>query len=85
MKFFEIKKPYYSLIRAESKKDALEIYAGNVADIEWRTLESISEKSEAYAALKFAQKMKNYLTLEEILEDLEDVRKKILISEAESK
>ncbi|MEH7758189.1 hypothetical protein [Bacillus pumilus] len=34
MKFFKVTKPYYALIKAESKKNALKLYTDEVADDE---------------------------------------------------
>jgi hypothetical protein len=56
MKFFEVHEPYYALIKALDKEQAIKEYLEVVADDEDGTLESeIKEVERDYALVKFSR------------------------------
>lgn len=73
MKFYEVHDPYYALIKAKTKENAMTIYTDVVADDEEGELaENIKEVTGLYAAAKFSRIMedKEFIPFEEVLEDL---------------
>ena len=56
MKYFEVNEPYYALIKAPSKKRALEIYTETVSEDDDGTLrEEMMEVNRDYALVKFSR------------------------------
>ncbi|MCM3216125.1 hypothetical protein M3612_16625 [Niallia taxi] len=54
MKYFEVNEPYYALIKAQSKKQAMEIYTKKVSEDNEGTLkEEMMEVNRDYALVKF--------------------------------
>lgn len=74
MKFYEVHDPYYALIKAKTKENAMTIYTDVVADDEEGELaENIKEVTGLYAAAKFSRipgEDKELIPFEEVLEDL---------------
>lgn len=54
MKFFEIQTPYYALLKADTKDNALGVYVKFVADNDGSLGETIKEVDRDYALVKFA-------------------------------
>lgn len=71
MKFYEVHDPYYALIKAKTKENAMTIYTDVVADDEEGELaENIKEVTGLYAAAKFSrimEKIKNLYHLKKSL------------------
>ena len=56
MKYFEVNEPYYALIKAPSKKRALEIYTETISEDDDGTLsEEMMEVNRDYALVKFSR------------------------------
>ncbi|WP_242730858.1 hypothetical protein [Bacillus altitudinis] len=74
LKFYEVHDPYYALIKAKTKENAMTIYTDVVADDEEGELaENIKEVTGLYAAAKFSRipgEDKELIPFEEVLEDL---------------
>ncbi|MBS4748196.1 hypothetical protein [Bacillus altitudinis] len=74
MKFYEVHDPYYALIKAKTKENAMTIYTDVVADDEDGELtENIKEVAALYAAVKYSRipgEDKELIPFEEVLEDL---------------
>lgn len=70
-KFFEFKDPYFALIKAKNKKEAIKIYMEFIAEDEKNSLkEEIQQVSRDYALLKFSESatdFKDFSTLESII------------------
>ncbi|MHC2450284.1 hypothetical protein ACUXP3_000882 [Bacillus altitudinis] len=74
MKFYEVHDPYYALIKAKTKENAMTIYTDVVADDEEGELaENIKEVTGLYAATKYSRctgEDKELIPFKEVLEDL---------------
>lgn len=56
MKFYEVNEPYYALIKAKTKENAMTIYTDVVADDEEGELaENIKEVTGLYAAIRYSR------------------------------
>lgn len=56
MKYFEVNEPYYALIKAPTKKRAMEIYTETVSEDDDRSLsEEMMEVNRDYALVKFSR------------------------------
>lgn len=83
MKFYEVHDPYYALIKAKTKENAMTIYTDVVADDEEGELaENIKEVTGLYAAAKFSRILgedKELIPVEEVLKDLTSEEEMTLI------
>ncbi|WP_342498205.1 hypothetical protein [Bacillus sp. FSL M8-0350] len=82
MKFFKVTKPYYALIKAQSKENALKLYTDDVADDEGgRLAEDMYEIDELEAGKlhgKTIDESGKKLTVNEVIEDLASVEEMVL-------
>lgn len=79
MKFYEVNEPYYALIKAKSKENAVRIYDDNVAD-DGDELK-ISEVTETYAAIRHSRTLGEDgkpLSVKEMLEDITNDNEMVL-------
>ncbi|MEK4049875.1 hypothetical protein [Bacillus sp. FSL K6-2839] len=79
MKFYEVHDPYYALIKAHNKEDAIRIYTDNVAD-DGDKLE-ITEVTETYAAVRHSRTYDEDgkpLSVKAVLEDIINDNKMVL-------
>ncbi|MEK4789360.1 hypothetical protein [Bacillus sp. FSL K6-2971] len=74
MKFYEVHDPYYALIKAKTKENAMTIYTDVVADDEEGELaENIKEVTGLYAAIRYSRTVGEdgkTIPFEEVLQDL---------------
>lgn len=70
MKYFEVKDPYYALIPAQSKEEAIQIYVDEIAEDDDNCLENeMVEVTQLYAFTKFADALKDeFKTIGEALD-----------------
>lgn len=84
MKFFEVSNPYYSLIKANTKEKAMELYTKNVADDEGELNDEMTEVGGVYAAMRHARapgEDKELLPLEEALKEITSDDEMVLLIE----
>ena len=55
MRYFEIKEPYYALIKAETKEESIKIYVENVGDDEGNLKDEVKELDYYTALGKFCR------------------------------
>lgn len=55
MKFFEVHYPYYALLKANDKEEAMQLYTECVADDDGTLHEEIEEVERDYALVKFSR------------------------------
>lgn len=80
MKYFEIKEPYYALIKAESEELAIQVYVENVADDEDNTLqEEIIELGRDAALGKYVKCLNGDMLLSVVLKEFDEAEDLLLI------
>ncbi|WHX70737.1 hypothetical protein [Bacillus altitudinis] len=82
MKFYEVHDPYYALIKAKTKENAMTIYTDTVADDDGGLSEEITEVTEAYAAIIYSRvngEDNNVIPVKEVLEHLTNEEEMVLI------
>lgn len=55
MKFYEVHFPYYALLKANDKEEAMQLYTECVADDDGSLYEEIKEVERGYALIKFSR------------------------------
>lgn len=55
MKFYEVHYPYYALLKANDKEEAMQLYTECVADDDGTLHEEIEEVERDYALVKFSR------------------------------
>jgi hypothetical protein len=55
MKFYEVHYPYYALLKANDKEEAMQLYTECVADDDGSLHEEIKEVERDYALIKFSR------------------------------
>lgn len=83
MKYFEIKTPYYGLMKAKTGEEAVNVYVETVADDDQDNplIEEINEVDRDYALIKYAQATDEEGTIqsaEDILKSFNDGKASIL-------
>lgn len=82
MKYFEAYDPYYALIKAETKKEALKIFTEYVAEDEGSLEDELKEVDQFYALLKFGRatgEEGNEVPFKEVLDSFSDNDIKLLL------
>lgn len=82
MKFFEIHSPYYALLKAETKEEAIATYAEFVAEDDGTLHDEIKEVDRDYALVSFsrgATEDKTIVPIPEILEDFQSEGSSVLL------
>lgn len=83
--YFEFRYPYYALIRAKNKKEAIKIYRTEIAEDEKN--EEVKEVAKEYALGKFAvaiyKEDKEEYTLVELIEDFSEAINYVLLIDGE--
>ncbi|MCY7680166.1 MULTISPECIES: hypothetical protein [Bacillus] len=82
MKFYEVHDPYYALIKAKTKENAMTIYTDVVADDDGELSEEITEVTEAYATILYSRvngEDNNVIPVKEVLEHLTNEEEMVLI------
>lgn len=86
-KYYEIKEPYYALLKAKNKNEAISIYTGKICDTEDESLSSkIKEVDRDYAIAKYSRTLSEdgkEIPLEEILTCIKEDRSKLMIIDGE--
>ena len=80
MKYFEVLIPYYALLKAEDKEQALLEYNASVAHLE--DIKDIHEVPEDYALVMFSQvpsEDKKLLAPKTVLEEFNDANRFVLV------
>ncbi|TYS55775.1 hypothetical protein FZD47_25450 [Bacillus infantis] len=82
MEFFEVRAPYYALLKAEDFETAKAIYVKHVAEDDGTLSEEMHEVGKDYALAKFAQapgENKKLIPIHEILNDFYCAEHEVLI------
>lgn len=83
MKFFEIHYPYYALLKAESKEEALKLYVEAVCDDDGSLKEELKEVERDYALATYGRFSKTedgkYIPISHVLEDFKNNEQMVLL------
>jgi len=82
MKFFEIHTPYYALLKADTKDNALGVYVKFVADNDGSLGEAIKEVDRDYALARFSRSVsedKQWAPISQVLENFRSDDNEVLI------
>lgn len=84
MKYFEVYSPYYALIKALNKEEAIKLYVKNVADDNENNPLSneIKEVERDYAAVKYGRGLTDEgqkVPMVEVLKDIQDNKQAVLL------
>ncbi len=84
MKFFEVCDPYYALIKANIKGNAMKLYTETVADDNGNLSDEIKEVGMLYAAVKHSRTLtedQELSPISDVLEELQSNEETILITD----
>lgn len=82
MKFYEVHEPYYALVKARDKDEAIKLYTEFVADDDGSLHEETKEVSRDYALVKFGRALgedKELMPVEKVIEEFNDEQNSILL------
>lgn len=82
MKFFEVRAPYYALIKANTKERALKLYTETVADDAGELSDEMREVGQVYAAIKHGRapgEDKELVPFDQALEEISNDEEMVLI------
>lgn len=77
MKYFEIKDPYYALIKAENEDEAIDVYIETVSDFDDEL--KIEEVEEEYAWNALKEVEQNYRSIEDLEADFNTNESSLLL------
>lgn len=86
MKFFEVSNPYYSLIKANTKEKAMELYKKDSADDEGDLSKELIEVGELYTAMRYGRapgEDRNLVPLKEVLKDITSDEEMVLLTDGD--
>jgi hypothetical protein len=82
MKFFEVHYPYYALLKAESKEEALKLYVEAVCDDDGSLSEELKEVERDYALAMYSRAKSEdgkYIPVSLVIEDVQNDEYKVLL------
>ncbi|ANB66164.1 putative yosH (plasmid) [Anoxybacillus sp. B7M1] len=81
MKFYEVHEPYYALVKARDKDEAIKLYTELVAD-DGSLHEETKEVSRDYALIRFGRALgedKELMPVEKVIDEFNDEQNNILL------
>jgi hypothetical protein len=82
MKFYEIHYPYYALLKAESKEEALKLYVEAVCDDDGTLSQELKEVERDYALVMYSRAKTEdgkYIPAPLVLKDVREDESKVLL------
>ncbi|WP_339205082.1 hypothetical protein NSQ53_11095 [Bacillus sp. PS11(2022)] len=84
MKYFEVRDPYYALIKAYTKEKAMKLYTKEVADDDGELSDEMTEVEQVYAAIRQGRapgEDNELMPLKQVLEEISNNEEMVLLIE----